>query len=116
MASFLNQLFHDNNDINEKIILGFISFVVMFLFALADLISGIFGIDLVIHEYIYQSFLILTLGSFGIGSVDKFINKKFEDKPGISETTTIESTTTINEKPTEEFGSDEGFSNRNRME
>jgi hypothetical protein len=31
---------------------------------------------LVVNEFIFNSFLILVLGSFAIGSVDKFINKK----------------------------------------
>jgi hypothetical protein len=34
------------------------------------------GKPLVVNEFIFNSFLILVLGSFAIGSVDKFINKK----------------------------------------
>ena len=37
------------------------------------------GKELVINEYVFNAFLTLTLGSFGIGSVDKFINKKAEN-------------------------------------
>ena len=33
-----------------------------------------------IKEYIYTSFLILTLGSFGISSVDKYTNVKYDTK------------------------------------
>lgn len=109
MASFFKNLFHDNNDINEKVVLGFVSFAVMFLFALADLLSGIIGLDLIIHEYIYQSFLILTLGAFGIGSADKYINRKFEFK-------NAEKSNTSNDTSTDEYGPEEGFNNRNRME
>lgn len=68
--------FKDRNDINEKTVIGFISFMIMFVFAIVDLISGIFGKELIVHEYIYNSFLLLTLGVFGISSVDKYINKK----------------------------------------
>ena len=68
--------FKDRNDINEKTVIGFISFMIMFAFAMVDLVSGLFGKELVIHEYIYNSFLMLTLGVFGISSVDKYINKK----------------------------------------
>jgi hypothetical protein len=34
------------------------------------------GAPLVVNEFIFNSFLIIVLGSFAIGSVDKFINKK----------------------------------------
>ena len=64
-------LFRDENDINEKAIVGFASFIIMVIFALADLITGYFGEDLVINEVIYNSFVIVTLGSFGISSIEK---------------------------------------------
>jgi len=65
-------LFKDENDINEKAIVGFASFIIMVVFAFADLITGYFGKDLVINEVIYNSFVIVTLGSFGISSIEKF--------------------------------------------
>ena len=40
-------IFKDNNDWNEKSIIGFIAFLVMCLFAFADLITGYVGKDLV---------------------------------------------------------------------
>jgi len=75
---FWKELFKDNNDINEKSVVGFASFAVMVLAMVFDLVSGYFGKDLVINEFIYNSFLIITLGSFGISSVDKYINRKAE--------------------------------------
>lgn len=69
-------LFKDNNDINEKSIIGFIAFVIMILFAVADIVTGYLGKDLVVNEFIFNAFLVLTLGCFSISSVDKFINKK----------------------------------------
>lgn len=68
--------FKDRNDINEKTVIGFISFMIMFAFAMVDLVTGMLGKELLVHEYIYNSFLVLTLGVFGISSVDKYINKK----------------------------------------
>ena len=62
-------LFKDTNDINEKSVVGFASFAIMTLFAIADLLTGYFGKDLVINEFIYNSFVIITLGSFGIAEV-----------------------------------------------
>ena len=69
--SKLMGIFKDSNDINEKTIVGFSSFAVMVIFAIADIISGTMGKDLIINEFIYNSFLIITLGSFGIAEVGK---------------------------------------------
>ena len=54
-------------------------FRVLVVFALADIITGSMGRGLVINDFIYNSFLYLTLGCFGIASVDKFINKGKND-------------------------------------
>jgi hypothetical protein len=45
-------------------------------FAVADIITGTMGKELIIQEFVFNSFLYLTLGCFGIASVDKYINKK----------------------------------------
>lgn len=75
MKTFFNKLFNDNNTINEKSIIGFMAFVMMVIFAISDIITGTLGKDLIINEFIFNSFLYLTLGCFGIASVDKWINK-----------------------------------------
>ena len=69
-------LFRDDNDINEKSIIGFISFLIMVIFAVTDLITGYLGKDLVINEFIYDSFTFITLGCFGIAGVEKIFSKK----------------------------------------
>jgi|TARA_B110000503_G_C7040960_1_gene368189 hypothetical protein len=69
-------IFKDKNDYNEKSIVGFGSFAVMVVFATADVVTGYFGKDLVINEFIYNSFLYITLGSFGIAEVGKILGKK----------------------------------------
>ena len=79
MKKFLSQLFDDNNTINEKSVVGFMAFVMMTGFAIADIVTGSLGKDLVINEFIFNSFLWLVLGSFGIGSVDKWLNKGKSD-------------------------------------
>jgi hypothetical protein len=74
-------IFKDNNNINEKTIVGFLSFGMMAVFALTDIITGVLGDHLVIEEFIYNSFLIVTLGSFGIAEIGKvFSNKKSNNK------------------------------------
>tara|TARA_R110000787_G_scaffold130314_1_gene242269 strand:+ start:61 stop:282 length:222 start_codon:yes stop_codon:yes gene_type:complete len=72
--SFLD-IFKDSNSYNEKTIIGFISFAVMVLVMAADVITGALGKDLPINEFIYNSFVIVTLGSFGIAGLEKFANK-----------------------------------------
>lgn len=68
-------IFKDNNDWNEKTIIGFLSFAVMVIVMVADVVSGVVGKDLVINEFTYNSFVIITLGSFGIAGLEKFAKK-----------------------------------------
>jgi hypothetical protein len=72
-------IFKDKNDYNEKTVVGFMSFAMMAIFAIADIGSGIFGKDLVINEFIYNSFVIITLGSFGIAEAGKIFGKKNDE-------------------------------------
>ena len=69
-------MFKDENDINEKSVVGFGSFLVMVLFALVDIVTGIYGKELHIQEYIYNSFVIIALGSFGIAEAGKIFGGK----------------------------------------
>ena len=69
-------IFNDKNDINEKTVVGFTSFAIMTIFAIADLVTGYFGKDLVINEFIYDSFLFITLGSFGIAEIGKIFGDR----------------------------------------
>jgi hypothetical protein len=75
----MKELFNDDNKINEKSVIGFLAFLVMVAFAAVDIFTGYYGKDLVINPTIFNSFLVLCLGAFGFGSVDKFINSKKED-------------------------------------
>ena len=69
------EIFKDNNNWNEKSVVGFIAFAVMVLVMLADVISGYTGKDLVINEFVYDSFVWVVLGTFGISCVEKFAKK-----------------------------------------
>lgn len=83
MKKFFSQLFNDNNTINEKSVVGFLAFTMMVISLFVDLITGWMGKELLINEFIFDGFLVITLGSFGIASVDKWINnknKKSEDE------------------------------------
>jgi ABC-type uncharacterized transport system permease subunit len=74
----LKDLFNDKNDINEKSVIGFLAFIVMTLFATADIVTGYLGKDLVVNEFIFNAFLVLVLGTFGISGVEKIMNRKTE--------------------------------------
>ena len=68
-------IFKDNNDYNEKAIVGFIAFLVMCIIMVADLVTGYVGKDLEINEFVYNSFVWVVLGCFGIAGVEKFAKK-----------------------------------------
>ena len=46
----------------------------MVLTLLCDIITGVIGKEMPIHEFVFDGFMVIVLGSFGIGSIDKFIN------------------------------------------
>ena len=71
-----SDIFKDDNKFNEKNIVGFASFAVMAIFAGADVVTGIMGMELIISDTIFNSFVIITLGSFGIDGAVKTLAKK----------------------------------------
>ncbi len=66
------EIFKIDNTWNEKTIIGFLSFAVMILVMIADVVTGAIGKDLPINEFTYNSFVYITLGSFGIAGLEKF--------------------------------------------
>ena len=69
-------LFLDDNDLNEKAIIGFISFFLMMCFGITDLVTAlVWDIDLKVSETIYTSFVVVTLGAFGISEAGKAFGK-----------------------------------------
>ena len=70
-------LFLDDNDINEKSIIGFISFFLMTVFGVTDLVTAlVYDMDLKVSENIYTSFVVVTLGAFGISEAGKAFGGK----------------------------------------
>lgn len=69
------QIFKDSNDWNEKTIIGFLSFTVMVFVMLADVVTGWLGKDLLVNEFVYNSFVFITLGSLGVAGVEKFAQR-----------------------------------------
>jgi hypothetical protein len=75
MKQFIKDLFNDQNSINEKSLVGFIAFIMMIATLTTDVVTGVLGKEMPIHEFIFDGFMVIVLGSFGIASVDKWINK-----------------------------------------
>lgn len=68
-------LFLDDNDVNEKAIIGFISFFFMIVFATCDLVTAFMGQELIIDDTIYTSLVVVTLGAFGISEAGRAFGK-----------------------------------------
>lgn len=67
-----SQIFKDNNDYNEKTIIGFISFSVMVITAIMDLAASWLDIPFTVNEIIYNSFVTITIGSFSVAGLERF--------------------------------------------
>jgi ABC-type uncharacterized transport system permease subunit len=80
MKQFLKNLFDDSNTINEKSVVGFTAFIMMVVTLIADIVTGVLGKTMPIHEFVFDGFMVIVLGAFGIASVDKFINKRKGEK------------------------------------
>lgn len=78
-------IFKDDNDWNEKSIVGFIAFVVMCLVVAVDLITGYEGKELVINDYVFNAFTIIVLGCFGISGAENIMGKKNSKAEGSDE-------------------------------
>lgn len=82
MKKFFRELISDDNQINEQAFVGVISFFAMVFVLLTDVFTGIIGNELVIKEFIFDGFMILTLGAFGITTAGRIMSlkKKAEEK------------------------------------
>lgn len=75
IMKFLN-IFKDSNDVNEKSVVGFISFMILIIVAALDIIFSSKGKPLVLNEFIYNAFIWITIGSFGVSGAEKIFKKK----------------------------------------
>lgn len=81
VQSFWVKMFMDENDINEKSIVGFASFVMMVICLGIDIWTGFHGQEFPINQFVFDGFLWITLGSFGIAAVDKMTTSKTKTAP-----------------------------------
>jgi cytochrome b len=82
MKKFFRELISDDNDINEQAFVGVVSFFAMLFVLLIDVVTGIISKELIIKEFIFDGFMILTLGAFGITTAGRILSlkKKTEEK------------------------------------
>ena len=80
MKKFFRELISDNNEINEQAFVGVISFFAMVFVLMTDVITGIIGNELIIKEFIFDGFMLLTLGAFGITTAGRIMSLKYKAK------------------------------------
>ena len=83
MWKFFKELISDDNAINEQAFVGVISFFAMVFVLLVDVVTGIWSKELIIKEFIFDGFMLLTLGAFGITTAGRIFSLK---KKAIEET------------------------------
>jgi hypothetical protein len=76
MKEFLLRMFSDKSDINQKAVLGFVSFVLMALYALADIVTGAMGIAFVIEPIVFNGLMYTALTMCGITGVEAVFGNK----------------------------------------
>jgi hypothetical protein len=80
MKKFFRELISDDNAINEQAFVGVISFFAMVFVLLVDVITGIWSKELIIKEFIFDGFMLLTLGAFGITTAGRIFSLKKKAK------------------------------------
>lgn len=80
MKKFFRELVSDDNSINEQAFVGVVSFFAMVFVLTVDVITGILGNELIIKEFIFDGFMLLTLGAFGITTAGRIMSLKNKAK------------------------------------
>jgi hypothetical protein len=80
MRKFFRELVSDNNHINEQTFVGIVAFFAMAFILIVDVVTGIWGKELIIKEFIFDGFMIITLGAFGITTVGRILSQKKKEE------------------------------------
>jgi len=80
MKKFFRELISDDNHINEQAFVGVVAFFAMVFILVVDVITGILSKELIIKEFIFDGFMILTLGAFGITTAGRILSLKKKNK------------------------------------
>jgi hypothetical protein len=76
MKKFFRELVSDDNNINEQAFVGVVAFFAMVFILIVDVITGIMSKELIIKEFIFDGFMLLTLGAFGITTAGRIFSLK----------------------------------------
>jgi hypothetical protein len=76
MKEFLLRMFSDKSDVNQKAVLGFVSFVLMAIYALTDIVTGAMGIAFVIEPIVFNGLMYTALTMCGITGVEAVFGNK----------------------------------------
>jgi hypothetical protein len=76
MRKFFRELISKNNNIDEQAYVGVVSFYMMIVVLLVDVVTGIMAKELIIKEWIFQGFLGLTVGAFFINSAKSIMHSR----------------------------------------
>jgi uncharacterized membrane protein len=76
MRKFFRELISKNNNIDEQAYVGVVSFYMMIVVLLVDVITGIMAKELIIKEWIFEGFLGLTVGAFFINSAKSIMHSR----------------------------------------
>jgi hypothetical protein len=80
MRKFFRELVSDNNYINEQTFVGVVAFFAMVFILVVDVVTGIWSKELIIKEFIFDGFMIITLGAFGITTAGKIFSQKKKEE------------------------------------
>jgi hypothetical protein len=76
MKNFFRELVSDENQINEKSFVGIVAFGMMVITLITDIVTGVLGRHMPIHEFVFEGFLVITLGAFGIAEAGKIFGQR----------------------------------------
>lgn len=71
------EIFRDDNEWNEKSIIGFVAFMFLLVIIFIDVVFAISDNELELSKNVYDILLWLVIGCFGISGIQKF-SKKIE--------------------------------------
>ncbi len=80
MRKFFRELISDDNNINEQAFVGVVAFFAMVFILIVDVVTGIMSKELIIKEFIFDGFMLLTLGAFGITTAGRIMTLKNRSK------------------------------------
>lgn len=88
MGKFFRELISDTNSLNEKTFVGLMAFILVIVTITCDIITGFMGREMPIHEFVFDGIMFIVLGAFFGTSLDKWINRKSNNKKDDSATPT----------------------------